>query len=87
MLFHDLDVIGHVNHIRYAEWVIDSLPREFLFSHHPARLDINFQAESSCEDLIYFSLIEKDPLTYEHLLYKPDGTPIIRARTFWRPKD
>ncbi|MEN2323473.1 acyl-ACP thioesterase domain-containing protein [Lentilactobacillus otakiensis] len=41
----DIDFNGHVNNSRYPEWMLDSLPMEFLNNHEPANIDIRFENE------------------------------------------
>lgn len=41
----DLDMNGHVNNTRFAQWVLDSLPMEFHEKYRLPRYQINFLAE------------------------------------------
>lgn len=41
----DLDVNAHVNHVRYVEWALDTLPGSFLDGHRLTELDADFRAE------------------------------------------
>jgi medium-chain acyl-[acyl-carrier-protein] hydrolase len=48
----DLDVNGHVNNIRYAQWILDAVP---LSAHQAYRIDayeVNFLAETSVGDRV-----------------------------------
>ncbi|MCA9781023.1 MAG: hypothetical protein KC800_30095 [Candidatus Eremiobacteraeota bacterium] len=42
----DLDMNGHVNNTRFAQWVLDSLPLEVLEAHELRSYEINFLAEA-----------------------------------------
>lgn len=41
----DIDFNGHVNNSRYPEWMLDSLPMDFLDTHEPTNIDIRFENE------------------------------------------
>ncbi|GHV98199.1 acyl-ACP thioesterase [Lactobacillus nasalidis] len=43
--YYDLDMNHHVNNSHYLDWVIDTLPRDFLNSHEPKELAIKFEKE------------------------------------------
>jgi len=42
----DLDVNKHVTSSRYMDWMVDTLPVEFLRNHYPKRLSINYLKET-----------------------------------------
>lgn len=42
----DLDVNKHVTSSRYADWMVDTLPMDFLRNHYPTRLSINYLKET-----------------------------------------
>ncbi len=42
----DLDVNKHVTSTRYVDWMIDTLPADYLQSHYPSRLSINYLKET-----------------------------------------
>ncbi len=44
--WYDLDVNKHVTSSRYIDWMIDTLPIDFLMSHYPTRLSINYLKET-----------------------------------------
>ncbi|GEN94773.1 acyl-[acyl-carrier-protein] thioesterase [Pediococcus ethanolidurans] len=43
--YFDLDTNGHVNNSHYFEWLLDVLPAEFLQTHVPTRLNIQYHKE------------------------------------------
>jgi len=42
----DLDLNKHVTSTRYIDWMVDTLPVEFLQNHYPTRLSINYLKET-----------------------------------------
>jgi len=48
----DLDVNGHVNNTRYAQWLTDTLSAEDLARYAIAEYDVNFLSETSLGDTI-----------------------------------
>jgi medium-chain acyl-[acyl-carrier-protein] hydrolase len=56
----DLDVNGHVNNTRYAQWVTDTLTLDELARYAIAEYDVNFLAETGVGDTI---VIESEPGT------------------------
>ncbi len=43
--YFDLDTNGHVNNSHYFEWLLDVLPADFLQTHMPTRLNIQYHKE------------------------------------------
>ena len=81
----DLDVNLHVNNLRYAELVLESLPAELLASSVPGELDLDFLAEAGAGERI---LSRSAPLgggAYAHSLVRlADGVEVARARSVWQ---
>lgn len=48
----DLDLNGHVNNTRYAQWILDSLPEQNLRDFKLQEYEINFIAETKSGDVI-----------------------------------
>ena len=48
----DLDVNGHVNNTRYAQWILDALPLDAQRAFRVARYEANFLAETHVGDRI-----------------------------------
>ena len=84
--YGDLDVNLHATSLRYAEWLLESLPAEFLRASVPVALDLDFQNEAGAGERI---LSRSAPLgggAFAHSLVRlADGVELARARTSWRP--
>lgn len=50
--YGDLDMNGHVNNLRFAQWLMDSLPLDTALSAMPVRYETNFLAEAKPGDEI-----------------------------------
>ena len=84
--YGDLDVNQHANNLRYAEWLLESLPAELLRTSIPTALDIDFVAEAGAGDRILSRSRETAGAHYQHSLVRlSDGAEIARAQTAWRP--
>lgn len=84
--YSDLDVNQHVNHVRYAEWAVESVPEATLHEATLAGLEIQFRAEATFGDLV---IAQAHPnaagTTFGHqLLRAEDGATLAVARTRWR---
>ena len=83
--FSHLDVNGHVNNVKYLEFVIDSLPYDFLVEHQMTSLEMNFLAEALYGDTIEIKSQEIGHLSYLHSLQrKHKGDELCRLKTIWR---
>ena len=84
--YSDLDVNQHVNHVRYAEWAVESVPEATLHEGTVAGLEIQFRAEATFGDLVIAQAHpDADGSTFGHrLLRAEDGAPLAVARTRWR---
>ena len=84
--FRDLDINGHVNNVRYAEWVLETVPGEVLMNRHLACLELEFKSEIRFgETLRSVGIVAEEPGLFEHAVIKDSETLACRARTLWRP--
>lgn len=81
--YGDLDLNGHVNNVRYIEWILNSLSLEFHQSHTLQSLDVNYLAEAVYGREI--SICGKhDGLTVHHGIMA-DHQDLFRGQTVWKP--
>jgi len=86
--FSELDVLRHVNNVRYFDWVLDTYPMEHRENFIPDSLEINFLAEAHLNEEIclYTRPADQDQKTFIHAaLRESDSQEVIRARVIWRP--
>ena len=82
--FSYLDVNGHVNNVKYLEFVIDSLPFDFLNDHHLELLEINFLAEALYDDIIEIKTQRTSDLSFVHSIQRQhEGDELCRLKTSW----
>lgn len=53
--YSDIDVNQHVNNAKYAQWILDVLPADFLSKHRITGYEVNFNAEATWNDEIELS--------------------------------
>lgn len=84
--FCDTDINGHINNVKYVEWIFESYPSDYLAENQIAELEINYLAEGRHGDNLKIEL-QKDmclPNTYYHKLYNvTTQKELMRARTRW----
>jgi len=56
--YADLDIVGHVNNVRYMEWCLDAIPLETHMAHTLATFEINFLGEAKYGDEIQLNISE-----------------------------
>ncbi len=82
--FRDLDSNGHVNNVRYAEWILETLPDQVLLNQHLSSLELEFKSELRHGDLVRsVGCPAGTPSVYDHAVVKNDGTLACRARSGW----
>jgi len=52
VVFSDLDVVNHVNNVKYLEWCLDLLPPELILSKTIKVIDMNFLNELLLNDTV-----------------------------------
>ena len=57
----DLDVNGHVNNTRYAQWILDSIALEALAAYRLDEYEVNFLAETNVGDTVAIERTEIEP--------------------------
>ena len=81
--YWDLDLNGHVNNVRYLDWIIDSLDRSFLEKHEPAEFHLKYIKEIQYGTLVH-SIMEKDNLTTNHEIISSEQN--AQASIVWKEK-
>ncbi|MUM78779.1 acyl-ACP thioesterase [Pseudodesulfovibrio sp. F-1] len=88
----DLDINGHVNNVRYAEFCLEAVPQAWEETRFCTGLDIQFRSESFVGDAYVSVCAEADPdngtPTLLHRLTRiADDREIVRMRSWWRPRN
>lgn len=56
VVYSDIDMNGHANNAKYIEWVIDSLPIEFMRNEEITDLKINYISEAQLGETLKISI-------------------------------
>lgn len=80
--YGDLDLNGHVNNVRYIEWVLHSLPRTFHEKHALKKMEVNYLAEAVYGQEVNVCTGEQGPLHYAHTISAGE-VELFRAETIW----
>lgn len=80
--FSDLDIVGHVNNVKYMEWCIDALISKELIEREIRDMEINFLHEALQGDTIILSRSSDSESKEFYFLARraEDDREIIRAR-------
>ncbi|MCR5014055.1 MAG: acyl-[acyl-carrier-protein] thioesterase [Bacteroidales bacterium] len=68
--YHDIDINGHVNSVKYIEHVIDLWDLDWYKEHEIKRFDIAYVAETHQGDKLNFYREQTGPMTYSIRLVK-----------------
>lgn len=80
--YGDLDLNGHVNNVRYIEWILNSLPLGFHEMHTVQALECNFLAEAVYGQSVSVCSEATAPLEFSHSVRSND-VELFRARSVW----
>ncbi len=82
--FTDLDVNGHVNNVKYIEYIVNALDPDFCKKHQLMELEINFINEALQNDTINTMYSHKENGEILHSLKRSsDNSELCRAKTIW----
>ena len=81
VLFSDLDIVGHVNNVKYMEWCMDATSNAESAQRDLRELEINFNHEALFGDLIHIAVSRGDRGEHYFLATREgDGQEVFRAR-------
>lgn len=90
VMIRDLDANGHVNHVVYAQWALESVPLENWASHHLVAIEINYKAEvrHGTEVVSRSQELPGTDKDFAHQIFRLDSqAEVARVRTKWRRKE
>jgi len=83
----DLDLNRHVNHARYMEWALETVPEELRGDYQPLEIESQFREAARYGDSIIcrtrIAAGEPSPTFIHQILRKKDGKELTRLRTRW----
>ena len=67
-----IDTNHHMNNGRYFDWIVDTLPRDFLNQHVPVRIDLRFDKEvqygDEAQSWLKFTRTSQEECLSQHLI-------------------
>ena len=87
--YSDLDVLRHVNNVKYFDWFLDQYSLDFRDRYDISAFEINFLTEAQKDDPIqlFCALAQNNPVEYLHsAVRKTDNKPVVRAKITWQSK-
>ncbi len=84
----DVDFNGHVNNVRYLDWMMGAIPDSHWREKRLVSLAADFQAEARPDDtlLVFGGVAEAEPLAFHSLVTHSNAKPLIRGTTTWEPR-
>lgn len=85
VVYSDLDIMRHVNSIRYIQWMLDLFPLDLFEERQVRQIDINYMAETNFGDEMEFRReAREDRQDYLiEIVKKERHTPVCRGRVRW----
>jgi acyl-ACP thioesterase len=83
--YSDLDIMRHVNSIRYIQWMLDLFPLDLFEERQVRQLDINYMAETNFGDEMEFRKEAREERR-DYLVEMVKGerqSPVCRGRVRW----
>lgn len=82
--FKDIDVNGHLNNVKYIEWILDTFSYDDRKNNRLIDIEINFMNEAMIDDDV---IINKNILSEKqfsnNLVKKSDAKELCRVSTMW----
>ena len=88
VLFSDLDINQHFNSVKYVERVLDDFGVNFLNSHEPVELEVNYMKEGQAGDSIAVTRTQMSEIEHLNCLVREsDGADLCVMRIVWRERN
>lgn len=82
--YGDIDMNGHVNNIKYLEWILDCYNWEHHQSYMVEKLELNFMADSACGEGYMVNMASKGRGLYlNNVVREEDQKELVRAKIQW----
>lgn len=87
VVFSDLDIVGHVNNVKYMEWCLDASLSNDPDKRTIVEFEINFLHEATLGNQVVLSGADGAKNSSSLLAYrKEDGKELIRVRIDWEDR-
>ena len=81
--YSDLDLNGHVNNVKYMEWLLDSYPLAFHRENRLVAVEVNFISEALYGDTVVVHSSTGGRFHLHGILRASDNRELFRARVAW----
>ena len=82
--YTDIDLVYHVNNVKYVEYVLNSFPADRLLNQHISTFEINYLGEAKYGEEIQISKQQYDESEFGvEIIRLDDQKPVCRARLIW----
>jgi acyl-ACP thioesterase len=84
----EMDMNGHVNHVRYLAWALDSMEADWHRTHRLRRAQVQYRNEARAGDTqtVLRARVPDTDLTWNHEIRSLAGDLIAQAQTDWLPR-
>jgi len=84
----DVDTNQHVNNIKYLQWLLESIPEEFINNHYLYSIDGRFIAEAQYGDtILVFTERDINDNSFTHTIRNQNNNKICAtAKTLWKER-
>lgn len=83
--FSDVDMIGHVNNVRYIDWLVNGFPLSHWEEHQLAYFEVNFIAEAAYGDEIRVGIKEGETYLAKAISMQ-EKKELVRSKLRFAPR-
>jgi medium-chain acyl-[acyl-carrier-protein] hydrolase len=83
VVYSDLDMVNHVNNVKYIEWILDSYPISERVKK-PYFIELNYLSETRENDVVSLWSEKKEVDEYLHEIQNENSKSALRAKIHWR---
>ncbi len=83
----DIDVNLHVNNARYIHWVMNCYESQFIMTHTPGTIEVNYLSEGHRDDIVNIITEagdDRSTVFIHSVVRESDTTELCRLRIYWR---
>lgn len=82
--YSDLDILRHLNSVKYIQWVMDTLPIDLFDDNHLVQFQINYLAETQFGESVEIASAQHGTNWWHELKRKSDNRIVCRTHSVWK---
>ncbi len=86
VLYSDIDINGHVNNVRYFEWVLDSQPTDRLAGNEIRAIEAAYLSEALLGHTVAVRTVADSAESRHTILQLGEEREVCRMRVLWQPR-